>query len=134
MKGLPEKATRTMASILIVDDEESVRAMLCATLAKDGHSVTEAGNGCEALTAVRKRAYDVVILDIYMPEKDGLETIGELRQISPAIKIIAVSGGGMHTMLDPLRVASQFGANVTLTKPFDILTLRRAIAELLSSN
>lgn len=119
-----------MASILIVDDEPAIRHTMNLALSKDGHSIAEAANGCEALAAVRKQAFDVILLDIYMPEKDGLETIGELRQILPKIKIVAVSGGGTRAMLDPLRVASQLGADVVLAKPFDIHRLRQTIVEI----
>ena len=83
-----------MARILLVEDDEAVREILRKALVLAGHEVEEAQNGNVALAAYRRQASDVVITDLVMPEKDGLETIMELRRLDPAVKVIAISGGG----------------------------------------
>ena len=81
-----------MARILLVEDDEAVRGILAKTLVAAGYEVEEAANGEVALAAYRRQASDVVITDLVMPEKNGLEMIMELRRLDPAVKIIAMSG------------------------------------------
>jgi CheY-like chemotaxis protein len=107
-----------MACILVVDDEEFVRATLRQMLEKTGHQVFEAANGIEALCAFEKHEANLVIIDIIMPEKEGIETIMELRQRKPGLKIIAMSGGGRTGNTQYLHLAKSFGANNILPKPF----------------
>jgi two-component system, chemotaxis family, chemotaxis protein CheY len=120
-----------VARVLLVDDEAQIRSIVRMLLDRMGHEVQEATNGREAVQTFREKHFDVVILDIFMPEKDGLECIGELRKLDKNVKIVAVSGGGSRGMMDPLRVASQMGADAVLLKPFDLSQLRRVIDELL---
>ena len=82
-----------MANILVVDDEELVRATLRQMLESADHVVFEAANGKEALRSFENRAVDLVITDIIMPEKEGIETIIDLRKIAPNLRIVAISGG-----------------------------------------
>lgn len=121
-----------MHRILLVDDDDTFRTMLRLTLAKLGYEVIEAGNGVEALRLIDKNATDVVITDLIMPEKEGLETIQTLRRLHPSVKIIAMSGGGrIHAAPDFLVVAKMFGAHRTLVKPFSNEQMIAAIDELL---
>ena len=83
-----------MARILLIDDSEDLRAMLGDELVAAGYEVTAVANGHAGLAAVREAHVDVVVTDIFMPERDGLETIAELRRDFPRIKVIAISGGG----------------------------------------
>lgn len=107
-----------MTYILVVDDEELVRATIRQILEKSNYVVFEAGNGDEALRALDKNQIDMVITDIVMPKKEGIETIIELRQQKPDLKIIAISGGGRTLDVDYLEIAEKFGANGVLAKPF----------------
>ena len=107
-----------MACILVVDDEKLVRATLRQMLEKAGHQVFEAANGVEALYAFEKCEANLVITDIIMPEKEGIETIMELRQRKPGLKIIAMSGGGRTGNTNYLDLAKSFGADNILPKPF----------------
>ena len=125
-----------MARILIVEDDETVRDILRKALVLAGHEVEEGANGDQAVTAYRRRASDVVIMDLVMPEKDGLEAIIELRRMDPAVKVIAISGGGRT--LGPgqlyLESARLFGAKRILAKPFNVAALLTAVTEVLDGN
>lgn len=122
-----------MARILLVEDDDAVREILRKALVSEGHTVDEAPNGELALAAHRRQASDLVITDLVMPEKDGLEMIIELRRMDPAVKIIAMSGGGRT--LGPgqlyLESARLFGAHRLLSKPFTAAALLKAVSDLL---
>jgi CheY-like chemotaxis protein len=122
-----------VARILLVEDDEAVREILRKTLVSAGHDVEEAPNGVVALAAYRRQASDVVITDLVMPEKNGLEAIMELRSLDPAVKIIAMSGGGRS--LGPgqlyLESARLFGALRILSKPFTAQALLKMVSEVL---
>jgi len=121
---------RLMARILLIDDEETFRVTLAKILQLEKHEVTTAANGVEALKLVMNGKFDLVITDLVMPEKEGLETIVEIRKILPELKIIAMSGGGRGTAYDYLKIASRMGADKTLAKPFTKAELVLAIGEL----
>lgn len=123
-----------MGRILIVEDDKAVRALLRQILERAGHEVTDAGNGQEAIARYRDNPADLIITNILMPEKEGLETIQELRRNHPGIKIIAISGGGQIGPADYLDIARRFGARRTFSKPFDRKELLRAVDELLSES
>ena len=114
-----------MARILLIDDDDSVRTMLRLTLAHFGHTVIEARNGKEGLELFQHANADLLITDIVMPEKEGLEVLMELRKKHPPVKIIAISGG------DYLHMAKLMGAAKVLAKPFSTNVLIEAIDELL---
>lgn len=107
-----------MASVLIVDDEKSFRETLRDILESAGHEVREAGNGLEAIESYKSNPSDIVIMDIIMPEKEGIETIIELRRNYPDIKLIAVSGFGEES--PHLMMAKHLGADFILEKPFSL--------------
>ncbi|MGA2692059.1 MAG: response regulator [Opitutaceae bacterium] len=107
-----------MKRILLVDDDDLFRRMLALILTKLGYEVREACNGKEAIKLFDDSAPDVVLTDLIMPEKEGLETIAEIRQSHPHVKIIAMSGGGRVSAVDHLRVAKAMGADQILAKPF----------------
>lgn len=105
-------------TILIVDDDLPFVTVLAAALRRAGYTVTTAANGLEGLRILEERSHDIVITDIVMPEKEGIETIIEIRRTCPACKIIAMSGGGRIGADDYLQLAKKLGANATINKPF----------------
>src|ERR1700687_3029083 len=107
-----------MASILLVDDDEQFRNMLSETLKGAGYQVLEARDGAEGLKFYREHGTDLIITDLIMPEKEGLELIQEFRCNDPEVKIIAMSGGGRHGPYDYLKMAKTFGARLVMAKPF----------------
>lgn len=117
--------------ILIVDDDPGIRRVLQVLLTQSGYQVTQASDGFEALRLWREHGGDLVITDLHMPEKNGIETILELLTHSPGMRIIAMSGGGQTKRLDLLGNATMLGAVFTLEKPFtlpEILSLvKRAL-------
>ncbi len=115
-----------MALILVVDDEELVRRTI-ALMLKGAHQVAIAKNGVDALVQAAAHLPDVIITDIIMPEKEGVETIMELLRTNPDLRIIAMSGGGRSHNYDYLQVAMQAGALRVLRKPFTKQELLAAI-------
>ena len=107
-----------MASILLVEDDIQLRSMLKIVLDRAGHEVQEAGNGKEALELYTKSPADLIVTDLVMPDKEGLETIMEFRRSYPDVKIIAMSGGGRTGAQNYLDLAKKFGADYIVTKPF----------------
>ena len=113
-----------MASVLVVDDEEQLRKLIREILEQAGYHVTEARDGKEAIRQYRLAPTDVVIMDILMPEQDGLETIATLRREFPNVKVIAITGSSeMIGILNFLDVAKMLGAHRTLQKPFEMKAL-----------
>jgi len=105
-------------SVLIVDDDSTLRMMLRVVLAREGFNVTEAGDGNVALDRIREQPFDLVLMDIVMPGKEGIETILELRQTHPKLPVIAMSGGRRFSDRDPLELALDCGADFIIAKPF----------------
>ncbi|BBO92410.1 response regulator [Desulfosarcina ovata] len=122
-----------MARILVIDDDDTIRLSLRLTLEDADYDVAEAANGEEGLALMRAGSFDLVITDIFMPEKEGIETIDEIRRNYPDTKIISISGGGR---MDPdayLDIAERVGADQSLSKPFDIQLLLDMVAKLLQT-
>ena len=118
-----------MARILVIDDAEAVRELLEQMLRLTGHDVVLAANGKEGIDQLRQAPVELVITDLFMPEKEGLETIRELRRDFPNIGIIAMSGEpGMPSLLG---IAKRFGALKTIEKPFDRAEMMAAVDEVL---
>lgn len=106
--------------VLVIDDEDSVRSMTKAALTKAGYQVFWAANGIEGLKVLETQTVELVLTDVLMPEKEGAETIVEIRQRFPSVRIIAMSGGGRTENMRPLKIAGDLGADVLLAKPFDL--------------
>jgi DNA-binding response OmpR family regulator len=104
--------------ILVIDDDEALRSLLGQILQRAGHEVREAANGAIGLQEFRREPADLVITDLIMPEKEGLETILELRKQFPQLPLIAVSGGGRNGPSDYLAIAKRLGVRQTICKPF----------------
>ena len=122
-----------MARILVVDDNDKVRMMLRMTLESEGYEVSEAPDGDVAIQLFQETPVDLVITDIVMPEKEGIETIMELRRIAPELKIIAISGGGRIRPENYLYTAQVCGANKTFVKPIDQSVLLDTIRDLIGT-
>ena len=122
-----------MAKILVIDDDEQCSQLLRAVFEQANHTVATACNGKSGLHMSRAGHFDLVITDVLMPEKDGLELIMELRRDNPEVKIIAISGGGVLYAEDCLKMAKLFGAQHILKKPIDIKELLQIAAELNSA-
>jgi DNA-binding response OmpR family regulator len=120
--------------ILVIDDDDQVRSMLRLTLEDAGFEVETAADGKAGTKAFREAYPDLAIADIVMPEKEGLETIQELRTFSFSMPIIAISGGGKISPMSYLAMAKQFGASRTFFKPVDRRELLSAVRELLSED
>lgn len=121
----------TKPELLLIDDDIGMRSMLFRALTRAGYVVHEAGDGKEGLKLLAARPVGLVITDIIMPEVEGVELIFRIRKTHPKVPIIAMSGGGRLSPLGYLEVAKSCGANRTMTKPFEIEQLVRAIEELL---
>ena len=120
-----------MALILIVDDDRRFRAMLRAMLTDAGHRVLEAGDGDSGVETFRRERPDVALVDIIMPGKGGISTIGEIHMLDPTAKIVAMSGGDPRGPLSDLPIAWAYGAARSLRKPFGRTVLLATLAELL---
>ena len=119
------------ARILLVDDEEMVRMQIRSSLELEGYEVREASNGREAMEMLASYKPDLMITDILMPEKEGIETIREARQQQADIKIIAISGGVRSENMDFLKIAKRLGADLALGKPFGRQLLLDMVHQLL---
>lgn len=122
-----------MIRILVIDDEGEVRQVLRRMLEREGFEVVDAPDGKAGLKLFQEHPAEVVITDIIMPEKDGLETIQEIRKNRPETKIIAISGGGR---LEPglyLDLAKRLGALRTLFKPFRLEEIVAAVQEVIGN-
>jgi CheY-like chemotaxis protein len=120
-----------MPHILIIDDESAIRSLLSRILESNGYTVSEASDGQKGVYLLETQPVDLIITDILMPAKDGLETIREIRRDHPDIKIIAISGGSPRwDYMEFLPIAKKFGAHAILPKPFhqqDLLTVVRDV-------
>src|ERR1700686_4301707 len=108
-----------MARILLVDDDPMVRETIRHILVADAHDVAIAPDGKTALELFRKSYFDLVVTDIIMPEKDGIEVIKEMREMRGTARILAISGGGRIGNTDFLKIAEKLGADAVVAKPFD---------------
>jgi DNA-binding NtrC family response regulator len=106
--------------IMVVDDDASIRRTLQILLSKAGYEVIQASDGLEAVRLWREKGGDLVITDLHMPKKDGIETIIELLSHTPGIRIIAMSGGGQTKRLDLLGNVALLGSVLSIEKPFTL--------------
>jgi DNA-binding response OmpR family regulator len=119
-----------MADILLVDDDAELRLGLRLNLERFGHRVAEAGGGRDALEFFRTNAAEVVVTDLFMPDRDGFEIITEMNRKWPYLPIIAMSGGGRLAPGINLRIAARLGAKRVLAKPFSVSELNEAVIAL----
>jgi DNA-binding response OmpR family regulator len=118
-----------MPSVLVIDDDDQIRRMIREALEQAGYVVQEARGGEEGLKRYRTNPTDVVLMDILMPDQDGLESILALRQEFPSARVIAMTGGSdMIGIMNFLDVAKMMGACRTIQKPFELQTLLAAVA------
>jgi DNA-binding response OmpR family regulator len=113
--------------VLVIDDDTIVRRLVCSALKKMEYTAFEACTGQTGIMEFDKVKPDLVITDVMMPDKNGLETIAALRAKRPDLKIIAMSGGGSVGGQDFLTVAKDLGAAATLKKPFEVEDLKAAL-------
>jgi len=118
--------------ILVVDDDPGFREMLQCMLGDYGFEVETAANGLEALKIYGENPADLVITDIIMPEKEGIETIIELKRDYPGVKIIAISGGGSLGPKEYLDSARLLGVKHTFYKPFEVSELIETVKEMIN--
>ena len=122
-----------MKTIMVVDDEEPIRRALYELLDQTGYSVLDASDGQSAMHLIQEHTVDLVITDIMMPQRDGIELIRWIKASRPDVKIIAVSGGGRYSALEFLTAAKLLGAHRTFTKPISPCELLVAVQDLLST-
>jgi len=120
-----------MARILVIDDDAQIRRMLCRMLQQKGYEVSNAADGAEGLRLFRQEPFDLVLTDLIMPEKEGIEMIIELKSEFPDVNIIAMSGGARMGPDAYLQLADSLGAQRTFSKPIDRAELLSAIHELI---
>jgi CheY-like chemotaxis protein len=122
----PRLHREPMPTILIVDDNKDFRSMLREMLEDANHSTIEASDGKAALELYRQHTIDLIVTDLIMPGKEGIQTIVEFRRLDPKARIIAVSGGNRMSPSN-LAMAQKLGADLTLAKPFRSQELLAAI-------
>ncbi len=127
-----------MADVVVIDDDDQLRAMMRQMLERVGHTVREAADGVVGLDVVRQSHCDLVVTNIFMPRRDGLEFLHVLHRDAPTLPVLAVSGGGqalsgkLH-VADFLEVAKRFGAAAALHKPFEWEEFMQAVGTLLTN-
>jgi DNA-binding response OmpR family regulator len=117
--------------VLLIEDEHGIRTLLRTVLEEAGYGVQEAADGAEGLRLYEKAPVDLVITDIYMPGRDGLEVLQTLRRLHPGIKVLVITGES--DMVDYLEVARYLGAANVLRKPFELGVFLQTVAGLLSN-
>jgi YesN/AraC family two-component response regulator len=121
-----------MKKILIIDDEASFLKMLKKLFEKNGYEVIGARDGNQGIKLFKEHSPDIIITDLIMPGKEGLETIREIKALNASIKIIAMSGGGVGNPEMYLEIAKKFGAQHSFRKPINNETLLLTVKKLLS--
>ncbi len=122
-----------MSRILLIEDDQDFRWMLSEMLKREGYEVQTADNGDEGVRLLEEGSFDLIITDIIMPEKEGLETIMDIMHRDPASKVIAISGGGRSAAGSYLKTAEYFGAVKSFQKPFDRKDFLGAVRDLVGA-
>ncbi len=117
--------------ILIIEDDSEVRELLRTILSRAGYEISVASDGIQGIHAFRTDPTDLIITDLVMPGKEGLETIVDLKREFPDLKIIAISGGGQDGQNTYLNAAKLCGATMTFRKPFKNVDILAAVKNLL---
>ncbi len=129
------KAGIKLSRILVVDDDKAFCQYIATMLSNHGHEVGLAFDGLEGVKAFKHHQFDLVLVDIFMPEMEGIETIKELRKLGKLVPIVAVSGGTSScSCVDYLEISKKFGAFRTLQKPVGIHELMSVVRECLYLN
>lgn len=121
-----------MANVVLVEDVVALRQNLTILLTRNGHAVRAAANGHEALRLVAEQTPDLLVTDLFMPEKDGIETIREIRRLHPQLRMIAMSGGIRGDQDVFLQMAQRLGVNATISKPFSIQDFQATVEKVLN--
>lgn len=122
-----------MKQILVVDDEAPVRMIIRDVLESEGYTVSEAADGADALRQLKTQHVDLLVTDLVMPIKNGIDLILDLKMEHPGVPVLAISGGGgISGRFDYLKVAELVGAGNIMSKPFDIADLRLTVARMLN--
>jgi CheY-like chemotaxis protein len=127
-----------MARVLVIDDEEDVRRVVDVMLKNAGHDTVLAVNGNDGLRQFQQQHFDLVICDVFMPDKEGIATLRELRRLDSVVPIIMISGGSQSadfwgaTHGDYLAIAESLGATRTLEKPFKYSHLIKLVQQCLA--
>lgn len=122
-----------MNTILLVEDDPACATMLRTALITFGHQVVLAPDGKQALRLFDPQAMNVAVVDLMMPEMDGMELIMRLQEREPSVRVIAMTGGGRGKPEAYLRMAERLGAVKSLAKPFPLEALRQAVGECLDA-
>jgi CheY-like chemotaxis protein len=120
-----------MASVLVIDDDAAARRLFTEVLSREGHSVHASADGQLGLQQFKKARPDVVVTDLIMPNREGIETIRAMRAFDPSVPIIAMSGNAGAKFMNFLKVAKLSGAALTLEKPFTPEKLVAAVTQVL---
>lgn len=123
-----------MARVLVIDDDEASRGIVREMLENAGHEVSESETSDDGIAAYKLHSPDLVITDLFMPEKGGLDVIGKLVGADPDARVIAISGIELREKLDIFQLAKQLGALNTLAKPLEPKLLLNAVADALGEN
>lgn len=122
-----------MACILVVDDDELLRQVFANGLDQAGHYIEEAEHGGRAIEKLERRTFDLVIIDLLMPVREGIETIMEIRRRWPGVRIIAMSAGAKRMSPDGLLgLAEGLGAHEALVKPISLDVLLMSVDRVLN--
>jgi DNA-binding NtrC family response regulator len=125
---------KPMARILIIDDDEPIRRTLRRMLELAGYDVVEAADGREGVELYKADSVDLVLTDLIMPEKEGIQAAAELRHYDPEVKIIAISGGGRIGNFQVLKITQKFGIEHALPKPIRLGKLLALVEDVLDEN
>ena len=121
-----------MARILLIEDDTQIRELLRETLMHEGHEVIECENGAEGVRHYQQSNIDLVIMDVLLPDKDGIETLSELKQYNAHVNVLAISGGFSQGTVNVLDIQKRLGAKETLAKPFDLKFFLKVVNQLLA--
>jgi len=121
-----------MARILLIEDEQQVRELLREILEQNGHEIIACKNGADGIRQYKESSFDLVIMDVLLPDKDGFETLNELKQHHDQVNVLAISGGCGPGTVNVLHIAQRLGARQTLAKPFDLTDFLAVVDQLLA--
>lgn len=121
-----------LSNVLVIDDDPGIRSLIASTFKRLGYRVRSADDGVSGLRLFAAEPADLVVVDIFMPDKEGIETIVELRGVLDMPRIIAISGGGALAGMEALHLAKLIGAHATLAKPLSMSALVETTGRLLA--